>query len=205
MQIELILSLAAFASMTLIVPGPNNLLLMASGAKFGVRATLPHIFGAVLGFTALMAAAVAGLSQLILAAPMFAAALKYGGAIWLVWFGAHYIRAGLTPARDEAPSRHVRIRPFQFHEAIVFQWINPGALVLAISTAGAFAGVGETAFLRTVAICTVFGTIGLLATGLWTSLGLQLSSFFKSPRTGPYASVLMGCLIILTAFMIATK
>ncbi|MEM9505739.1 MAG: LysE family translocator [Cyanobacteria bacterium P01_E01_bin.43] len=205
MELELLISLAAFATMTLIVPGPNNLLLMASGANFGVRATLPHIFGAVLGFTILMAVSVAGLSQVILNAPALGALLKYGGACWLVWFGSHYIRAALTTSRHSGSSRSMRSRPFHFHEAVAFQWVNPGALVLAVSVTGAFAGVADTALSRTIAICAIFGTVGFLATGLWASLGLQMSSFFRSPRTGPFASGAMGLLIILTALMIATK
>lgn len=206
MQFDLLSSLVVFAVMTLFVPGPNNLLLMASGASFGLRASTPHIFGAVLGFTALMAASVTGLSVLIETVPIIGDALKIGGALWLTWFGLTFLQSAHRPQeRTAGPPQQGRSRPFQFHEAIAFQWINPGALVLAVSTTGAFAEVADTPLMRTLTICAVFAAVGLLATLVWTSIGLQLSRFFSSARTAPYAKAGMGMLIIGTAAMIVLK
>lgn len=205
MQIDLILSLTAFAGMTLIVPGPNNLLLMASGANFGFRATLPHIFGAVFGFTVLIAAAALGLSRLIETYPAAGTVLKYGGAAWLVWFGSLYLLSAFKFKPNQSQTPAAQTRPFRFFEAALFQWVNPGALIIAVSTIGAFAGIAETPFTRTTIICLIFATVGLFATGLWGSLGLRLSTFFKSERTGPYATAIMGLLIVGTAIMIATQ
>ncbi|MBT8411961.1 MAG: LysE family transporter, partial [Octadecabacter sp.] len=49
MTLDLFLALLGFAFVSSITPGPNNLMLMASGANFGVRRTLQHMLGVSLG------------------------------------------------------------------------------------------------------------------------------------------------------------
>ena len=63
MTYELLTALAAFAFVTSITPGPNNLMLMASGANFGFRRTIPHMLGVGLGFVFMVVMIGAGLAQ----------------------------------------------------------------------------------------------------------------------------------------------
>ena len=202
MNIELVLALLGFASLTLIVPGPNNLLLMMSGATFGLRRTLPHIFGAVLGFSLLMGTSALGLSQVLLTFPWLGAALKYGGASWLAWFGWKFIKEAINDQAGIATQTRASSRPFRASEAAIFQWANPSALVLAVSTVSAFASVAETASGRAMIICTVFASVATFATLIWAGAGASLSAAFAAPRAGRVLRGAMGALIILTAFLI---
>ena len=64
MTYDILLALIAFAFVSSITPGPNNLMLMASGANFGFRRTIPHMLGIGLGFTFMVLLVGAGLVQM---------------------------------------------------------------------------------------------------------------------------------------------
>ena len=78
-------ALAAFAFVTSITPGPNNLMLMASGANFGLRRTLPHMFGISLGHMLLVICTGLGLGQLFVLYPSLQIALRVIGGVYLLY------------------------------------------------------------------------------------------------------------------------
>ncbi len=205
MNVEIAMSLTAFAFATLFLPGPNNLLLMASSANFGWRSTVPHIMGAVGGATLLMAFSVLGVSEVALKLPALVTAIKYGGAAWLMWFGKTYIMSARGNADGEAVDGRIEAKPFSFKQAAMFQWMNPSALIFTFAIAGAFAGIADTTFLRCLSICTIFAAVALLATSTWTTLGQPLAVLFTSPRTGSLARMAMGGLIIIIAIKLALQ
>jgi threonine/homoserine/homoserine lactone efflux protein len=63
-----------------ITPGPNNVMLTASGARFGFRRTLPHILGIGCGFIVQLLAVCAGLSALFTRWPSIQSTLAWVGA-----------------------------------------------------------------------------------------------------------------------------
>ena len=65
LESTLLASLAGFAFISSITPGPNNILLMSSGALFGWQRSLPHLGGILLGFAILMTTSVMGLGTLV--------------------------------------------------------------------------------------------------------------------------------------------
>ena len=113
-----VLPLFWYALVMGITPGPNNLMLAASGMNFGLRRSLPHILGVLLGFTALATGAALGLGAIYLAAPDLQRLSRYLGAAFLLYFAWRIAQAG----RAEAA---VPRAPFRFHEAALFQVINP--------------------------------------------------------------------------------
>ena len=86
-------SLVGFAFVSSITPGPNNLLLMSSGALFGWRRSLPHLGGVLLGFAVVMASAVFGLGELVDTWPWLLTAVRVAGASWLIWMSIRYFAA----------------------------------------------------------------------------------------------------------------
>ena len=128
MNNSLLVSLIGFASVASITPGPNNLLLMSSGAIFGWRRTVPHLGGILLGFAAVMSAAVFGLATLVARWPWLVTVVRVLGASWLAWMSLRFFKAAIRDADPEAGMSAAPIsRPFRFHEAVLFQWVNPKA------------------------------------------------------------------------------
>ena len=96
MDTTLYLAFAAFAFTASMTPGPNNFMLMSSGALFGFRRTVPHIAGVFIGFNILMLAAIFGLAAIITQFPWLLTVVKIAGAIWLAWLGLKFFIAAFA-------------------------------------------------------------------------------------------------------------
>ena len=126
MDNALFISLIGFAFIASVTPGPNNLLLMSSGALFGWRRTVPHLAGIQIGFASLMTAAVFGLGTLVDRWPWLITVVRVLGAAWLAWLSVRFFKAAMSDLSTSARMESAPIsRPFRFVEALLFQWINP--------------------------------------------------------------------------------
>jgi threonine/homoserine/homoserine lactone efflux protein len=114
-----------------ITPGPNNVMLTASGANFGFRRTVPHIFGVAVGFVVQLLAVCAGLSALFARWPALQGALGWVGAAYLLYLGWRML------GRSEAQAGR-NARPVSFLEAAMFQFLNPKAWVMTVTAATLF-------------------------------------------------------------------
>src|SRR5580704_1752157 len=76
-------SLIGFAVAMYITPGPNNTMLAASAASYGMRATVPHMLGIAGGFAFMMGVVTAGLASVVLAWPLLLPIMRWGGAAWM--------------------------------------------------------------------------------------------------------------------------
>lgn len=199
---DYLLPLVAFAAVASFTPGPNNLMLLASGTNFGFRRTLPHMLGIVIGFGVMVIAAGAGLLQLFHALPPVYVALRLaciGYLLYLAWKIATAAppkqpvdAAAVTPAlaSDEAEEA----RPFSFLQAALFQWVNPkawGMAISAISTYGPGATMAGTAsaatpqpdpLLAVLVIAASFMSVAVLSTTTWAALGTALREWLSDPR-----------------------
>ncbi|MEM9551809.1 MAG: LysE family translocator, partial [Pseudomonadota bacterium] len=121
MTYSLITAFVAFAFVSSITPGPNNLMLMASGANFGFRRTIPHMLGVGLGFVFMVLMVGAGLIQVFDAYPVTYDVLKTGSVVYLIYLAWKIgTAAGIVEADDAG-------RPMTFLQAAIFQWVNPKA------------------------------------------------------------------------------
>ena len=103
MTVDLLGALAAFAFVSSITPGPNNLMLMASGANFGMSRSLPHMMGVAVGFTVMIVLVGIGLMQIFDLWPPSYDILKYGSVIYLLWL-AWKIANASEPGRAKSPT-----------------------------------------------------------------------------------------------------
>ena len=112
MDSTLLVSLTGFAFISALTPGPNNLLLMSSGALFGWQRSLPHLGGVLLGFAILMSSAVFGLGSVVAKWPWLVTVVRIFGAAWLAWMSFRYFLASLRgPATDADSSPAPISRP----------------------------------------------------------------------------------------------
>ena len=203
MDPALIASLVGFSFVTCITPGPNNLLLMSSGALFGFRATLPHVAGIQVGFGLIVASAVFGLDAVIDSWPWLLTVVKIGGASWLFWMAARFLRASATSATRGSESRVETIsRSFRFYEAVLFQWVNPKAIAIALSAAGAYVAISDEVIERAIVIGAVFFLVGCISSSSWLTLGGALNRSMSSGRHAIMINAAMGVLLLATAIYV---
>jgi len=208
MDSALLASLLGFALLTSITPGPNNLLLMSSGAVFGWRRTLPHLVGVQVGFAILVASAVFGLGGLVERWPGLVTGVKVAGAVWLCWMAWRFMRASGTSdaalAREpsEPLGSEAISRPFRFHEAVLFQWINPKAMLLALSGAAAYVGIAEEPGQRLLIIGGSFLLSGTIASTTWTTAGEIVHRAMASGSSAQWIARGMAALLLITAVQI---
>jgi threonine/homoserine/homoserine lactone efflux protein len=203
MDTALLLSLVGFALIASVTPGPNNLLLMSSGALFGWRRTMPHLAGILLGFAVVMAAAVFGLGSIVAKWPWLVIIVRVMGATWLVWMSLRFFRAALRNVEVEARIEEAPIsRPFSFLEAVLFQWVNPKAIVASLSSAGAYVAIADPAWRRAIIIVGVFFCAGLIACSSWMIAGDALNRYLSSGRSATRFNACMGVMILATAVLI---
>lgn len=203
MDKALLVSLTGFAFISSATPGPNNLLLVSSGALFGWRRTLPLLAGILLGFAILMSSAVFGLASVVGKWPWLVTIVRVLGAAWLVWMSMRFFVAAKKISGDESGNEHAPIsRPLRFFEGVMFQWINPKALVLALSSAGAYIAIAELPYQRAAIIVGVFFLAGLVSCSTWMIAGDALNRYMSAGRSAKYVNLAMGILILLTAIHI---
>lgn len=193
MTLELFAALAAFAFVSSITPGPNNLMLMASGANFGVMRTVPHLLGVAVGFTLMIVMIGLGLARLFEAVPASLAVLKAASVLYLL-----YLAWRVATASAPKPDAARRAQPLSFIEAAAFQWVNPKAWAMALTAIGAYARP-ENPLFSVLFVAVVFGAINLPSVFVWVSAGVQMRRFLTDPLRLRIFNVTAGVLLAATA------
>jgi threonine/homoserine/homoserine lactone efflux protein len=197
----LLTSLITFAIVGSVTPGPNNLMVMASGAAYGWRATVPHVMGIMVGFAVMTAAMNLGLGSLLAGVPALLWVVKTAGALWLLWLAFQLGRAALRSAAGKGEAR-AGGRPMRFYEAVLFQWVNPKAWAVTLAAAGAYIQLAPNLLMRTAIIVLVFAVCSPIANGVWVTMGEALHRLLSGPKAGRIFGLLMAALLAATAISI---
>lgn len=188
---ELLAALALFAFVSSITPGPNNTMLMASGANFGFRASIPHMIGVSGGFLLLVVAVGLGLGGLFAAYQELHDVLAVAGGLYLLWL-AWKIATSSGLGMGEAGAR-----PQTFLQAAAFQWVNPKAWAMALGAVTAYAPRdGYVANILVVSV--IFTAINLPCVASWTGFGVGLRRFLDRPAVLRAFNVGMALLLALS-------
>ena len=181
MSPEVFLSLLLFAFTTSITPGPNNMMLLASGVNFGMRRTIPHMLGIELGFASLLVACGFGLGALLHTVPV-------AYLLYIAW--SIGMSRTLGEGRESAT-------PMSFWAAALFQWVNPKAWVMAVSSMAAYADADEP--VRSVLVVTfAFILLALPCQGGWAGFGALLRDWLSHPVRLKWFNVTMAVLLVLS-------
>jgi threonine/homoserine/homoserine lactone efflux protein len=177
MSPDQILAFCAFAAISSITPGPNNMMLLASGLNHGFVRSLPHMAGISIGFVILVFATGLGMHALFVQVPALQTVLKYVGAAYLLWLAWKLARS--VPM---APGEAGATRPMSFFGAAAFQWVNPKAWVMAVSAVTTYLphafGVPDVLLLA-----LVFGAVGAPCIAAWASCGVAMRRVLQNPRS----------------------
>ncbi len=174
MTYEIFWALTAYAFVSSVTPGPNNLMLMASGVNFGLRRSLPHMAGIGAGFGVMVFLVGVGLSQIFGMAPWLQWPLKAAAVVYMLYLAWKIARAGdvnqgATPAR-----------PMTFLQAALFQWVNPKAWVMALGAIAAYAPGHELGTVALVAL--IFVAVNLPSISLWVVMGQNMRRLLSNRR-----------------------
>ncbi len=191
MTADILLALALFAFVSSITPGPNNLMLMASGANYGFRRTIPHMLGIGVGFTVMILLVGAGLIRVFEAWPVSFSVLRAGSVAYLLYLAWKIATA--APAQGGGSGQ-----PLSFLQAAGFQWVNPKAWAMALTAISAYTPDRSMPAIALVAL--VFGVINLPSVSTWTVLGQQMARLLTHPRRLAAFNWTMAALLVASLY-----
>ncbi|MDO6499314.1 LysE family translocator [Photobacterium sanguinicancri] len=192
-----ILSLITFATTMTGTPGPNNLMVTASGANFGYRRTVPHMLGIGSGLVSMIILVAAGLGVIFTQFPVLHDALRWLGSgylLYLAWkIGSS--SSGLAETEQEA-------KPMSFMAAAIFQYVNPKAWMMSVTAISTFTLTGELYWYSVAAIATIFFLVCYPCVSLWAGFGIFIRRWLAQAKTRRIFNGLMGVLTAACVVMI---
>jgi threonine/homoserine/homoserine lactone efflux protein len=185
-----LLAFLLFSVATSGTPGPNNIMVSAAAANHGFRATIPHILGIAVGLAVMLLVFGSGLAGPLAADPRLHRILRWVGVAWMLWLAAKIAFA-------EGPLSGGRGRPpLSFLGAVLFQWINPKAWLIALATVATYT-TAEGSLYRQVALLALLSfLVSIPCVAAWAALGAGASRFLMTPRRLRLFNVAMALLLV---------
>jgi threonine/homoserine/homoserine lactone efflux protein len=193
---DALLTFAVFAFVASITPGPNNFLLLATAANFGLARTFAPLLGVVTGFTTLLLAVGLGLGALLIAFPQLHMALKILGSLCIL-----YLSWRIASARSLAKDGDTDQKPITFLQAAAMQWINPKAWVVSVTAMAVYTSPQQP-LLSVFVIAFLFSLIAIPTLGVWIGFGVALRGFLSDPARLKWFNIAMGLLLAATIWPI---
>jgi threonine/homoserine/homoserine lactone efflux protein len=207
MTTQTMLAFALFAFVSSITPGPNNLMLLASGVNFGLQRTVPHMLGIIVGCSLMMAAVAFGAHQLLSSIPYGFAVMKWASLSYLLWL-AFSLGRNRTPLTDADPSEKPLLRPMSFIGACAFQWVNPKAWWMMLTACTTYLSESATAASKLDSIAlmiVIFALVNLPAIGAWVWGGTKLRSLLSNPINLKRFNLIMACTLVISVLPILAE
>ena len=189
-------ALASFSFVTSITPGPNNLMLMTSGAHNGFKATIPHMAGVSCGMAGLMTAAYFGIASIAAEHPESRLVMTWLCALYMGWLASKLLRDRRC---DGAPHQELHSRPLSLSQAASFQLLNPKGLAMALTAATTVLAANLDWPAGITLLVTVFTIVNVPCLALWTFAGAAIRRFLEQPRIKMAFDLLMAALLLATA------
>jgi threonine/homoserine/homoserine lactone efflux protein len=171
-------------------PGPNNVMVMASGVNFGYRRTLPHIFGVNIGFSLMLGVVALGLGAAFVAEPRLQLAMKVVGMIYMLWLAWRIATAsGVGEASGGG-------KPMTFLEGAAFQWVNVKAWVMVVGAIAVYSPPGYAPWQSALYLGGVMLLAGAPPTHIWTLFGVGIRRFLQNPKALRAFNIAMALLLV---------
>jgi threonine/homoserine/homoserine lactone efflux protein len=171
-------------------PGPNNVMVLASGVNYGYRRTLPHIFGINIGFSLMMFIMALGLGTVFLAEPRLQIALKVAGVAYMLWLAWKIATAAGVGEGD------VSGKPMTFLQGAGFQWVNVKAWMMIMGAISVYAPPGYSPLEKALYLSLVMLVAGSPPTHIWTLFGVGIRRFLDNPKALRAFNVTMALLLV---------
>ena len=191
MTLATLISFSMFALMAAITPGPNNIMLAASGANYGFRRTLPHIIGICFGFGCLVIAGGFGVGRFLENFPHFFSILKVFSLLfllYLVW------KVGTASSPKLSPNS----QPMRFYTAALFQWVNPKGVTVVVSSIAAYLETSSSIWQALPIMVIIFVLVTAIGTCLWALIGSAISDFLSNRKYRITFNVIMAIALLIS-------
>mgnify|MGYP000939952734 CR=1 FL=1 len=193
-----LLALVLFSLASAVTPGPNNVMLLASGVNYGFRRTVPHMLGVAIGSPAMVACVALGLGSAFRAEPRLHAAIEVIGVVYLLWLAWRIAAAPVGGEIDVSGGRAGTTvgRPLGFMAAVGFQWVNVKAWIVAISASSIYVPQDWSAAAGAALIFGVMLVTASIAVVQWTAFGTLVARFLRQPARRRVFNLTMAALLI---------
>ena len=192
MTLDSLIALMLYAFVSSITPGPNNLMLMASGANFGFWRTVPHMLGISVGFSVMLVGIGVGLKQIFDAYPVIYSVLTVLSVIYMLYLAWKIATAAPVKPGDAAGN------PMTFLQAAAFQWVNPKAWGMALTVITVY--VAELPLAMLVLAAVIFVTVNLPSVTVWTVMGQQMARVLNNPTRLTVFNWTMAVLLVASLY-----
>ena len=189
---ELLLAVLFFAFSTTITPGPNNVMIMSSGVNYGVKASVPDWLGICLGFPFMVLLVGFGFGVVFDRYPHLHQLIKILGTLYLLWL-AWRIASAEPKAIEQGKSK-----PFSFFQAVLFQWVNRKAWVMATGALAAFTSVTGVYWQQVSIITLMFLLVAFPCVGVWLLFGASLRTILTKPLFQRIFNIAMAIILLLS-------
>jgi threonine/homoserine/homoserine lactone efflux protein len=196
MTYDLFLALLGFAFVTSVTPGPNNMMLLASGVNFGLRRTVPHMLGISLGHALMVFLVGLGLASMFKAWPTALTLLKLASVAYMLWLAWKIAQAG-APGEGRGSAQ-----PMTFLQAAAFQWVNPKAWAMALGAVAAYVPNPSIGAYAVVAV--VFAAVNLPSVTIWAAAGQAVRRWLEGPGRLRVFNWTMAVLLVLSLWPVVT-
>lgn len=200
MDLSSIFAISLFAFVMSVTPGPNNIMLLASGAQFGYQKTLPHIFGIIAGVAGLLISVLFGFAVIFELYPSLNTLIKVIGSVYLFLL-AWKVASAPTHA-GALNNKTSKAKPMSFINAFLFQYANPKAWAMSIGSISSFTVAGEHYIESGLWIMLCFACTGFVAISMWTYLGENIALYLTTSKQKKIFNYSMGLMTVLTLYFI---
>ncbi len=195
MEYQQLTALITFAFVSTVSPGPNNIMLMTSGANAGFIRTIPHMLGIVFGFSLMVILVGFGLMGLFTTYPMLHQILQISCMLYLIYL------AIMIAKSKPMVSETAHYKPMTFLSAACFQWVNPKGWSMALTSISVYASSAELQGILLVSL--IFGLINIPSVSIWAIAGKQLQTYLKDPTKIKAFNYCMAGLLISSILQMA--
>ena len=193
---ELIATISVYYFVMYVTPGPNNSILTASGIKFGFIRSVPNIIGISSGHGIQLALVCFGLGSLFLQFPILLEILKYIGACYLLYLAWKMFGSLNISITEEKSS------PLKYHEAILFQFVNPKAWVICITAVSLFYPENVNLIIGTLFLVIMSTIINLPSISIWAFGGSIIRRYLSNKKLKTIIEWILAILLLGTAISI---
>lgn len=190
MEYQQLIALITFAFVSTVSPGPNNIMLMTSGANVGFMRTIPHMLGITFGFSLMVALVGFGLMGLFTAYPVVQQGLRIASMLYLLYLAVKIAKS--KPMTNQASD----YKPMSFLSAASFQWVNPKAWTMALTAISVYATSADPQDILLVSL--IFGLVNVPSVSLWTTAGKQLQGILQAPTKIKIFNYSMASLLVFS-------
>jgi len=195
---NLLIALVSFYFVMYVTPGPNNAMVLTSGLKFGFVKTIPHMSGITIGHITQLVLVCFGLGQIFIVFPEIQNILKIVCAIYLLYLGYKIIGSFSKIKEDDS-------RPLKFHEAALFQIVNPKAWTISSMAASGFLPEDGNLIFSIFSIAFVALIVCPLSISPWAAFGSAIRNLVKNNKIKALIEYFLAILLLITAIIIVLQ